>query len=161
MSVNLRPSTKEITYQIRQFYESLRVEGIKCRIASILKTYDTHDFYGDLHERDTHEEYFDTYVTFDTAPTVQTLRSLGWYQSDQEDLPVIAHIPLLYESSLTGEITRFAPSIDDKLWFWTDGYVKDEHVYLIKELKGVGYPVVTYYVAKLVPYRSQKGADDP
>lgn len=159
MTMNLRPTPKEIKYERVQFYESLQVQGIPCTISSLKKSPDTHDFYGDLstsNDIETHEESFNTRITFDTAPTIQTLRGLGWYQSDQEGLPIIAHIPLIYEKC--GKLTEFSPSIDDRISLTSnpdnDPLAPEDHQsYLIKDLKGMGFPSVIYYVAKIAPDR--------
>lgn len=160
MSKNLRPSPREVRYERVQFYESLKVQGIPCTISSLKKSEDTHDFYGDLlapGDAQTHEDSFRTMITFETMPSVQTLRSYGWYQDDSEGLPVVAHIPLIYESSDSKELTEFAPSIDDRIVLTSNPNdrlaVEDKQSYLIKDLKGVGFPSVIYYVAKITPDR--------
>lgn len=158
---NLRPSPTEVKYQRLQFYESLSVQGIPCTLRSLKKVPESHDFYSDLVPdiATSHEDEFHTMITFDNSPSVQTLRGLGWYQDDSDGLPIIAHIPLLYMDESTGELTEFRPSIDDIVYVEsnTDGdevlSYRDHQEYLIQELKGMGFPNVIYYVAKLTPNR--------
>ena len=161
---NLRHSPREIRYQREQFYESLQVQGIPCLISSIKDPDTSHDFYGDVVETGApFETAFDTKITFETTPTVYTLKSLGWYQDNSQGLPIIAHIPVLYEKTViidgvsTRQLTEFTPSIDDKILLTSnpeDTLVDpDTQEYLIKELQGSGFPSVIYYIAKVVPYR--------
>jgi len=157
--MNYRPTDKEVRYQREQFYESLRVQGIPAKIYSIKPHEDSHDFYGDIDERSNpYVSGFDTLITYDVLPTIQTLRNLGWYQ-EQEDLPIIAHIPLLYEDTLNG-LTEFRPKIDDKIELISNPLDEDincdKQFYLIKKLKGVGFPHTIYYIANIVPYRRNR-----
>lgn len=153
---NYRPTSKEVRYQREQFYESLRVQGIPAILYSIKPGEDSRDFYGDVDERSNpYREGFNTLITYDSLPTIQTLRSLGWYQ-EQEDLPIIAHIPLLYEDSTTKELTEFKPKIDDLIELQSNPYDEEDsdvQCYQIKKLKGAGFPSTIYYIANVVPYR--------
>lgn len=157
--MNYRPTDKEVSYQRKQFYESLRLQGIPATIYSIKPCVDSHDFYGDIDERSRpYEEGFNTLITYDVLPTIKTLRSLGWY-NENEDLPIIAHIPMVYEDTENGNLTEFKPKIDDKIKLVSnpnDPEDADTRMYLIKKLKGVGFPSVIYYIANVVPYRRNR-----
>jgi hypothetical protein len=118
-----------------------------------------YDFYNDISEEvgasSPYDVSFNTMITFDTAPTIKTLKSLGWYQELREGLPIIAHIPVLYKNGET--LTPFTPSVDDKITLTSNPsdpmIVSSTQDYLIKDLQGAGFPSVIYYIAKVVPYR--------
>lgn len=160
---NFRPTEREVRYQREQFYESLRVQGIPAILYSIKPGEDSFDFYGDVDERaQPYRKGFKTLITYDVLPTIKTLRSLGWYH-EQEDLPIIAHIPLLYENAETKELTEFRPKIDDMIELESNPYdtgeENDTRQYQIKKLKGVGFPSTIYYIANVVPYRRNFSED--
>lgn len=160
---NYRLTNKEVSFQRKQFYESLRVQGIPAILYSIKPGEDSIDFYGDVDEKaHPYHKGFQTHITYDNLPTIQTLRSLGWYH-EEEDLPVIAHIPLLYEDTDNGNLTEFKPKINDLVVLQSNPYDdskdNDHMCYLIKKLKGSGFPSTIYYIANLVPYRRNSDED--
>lgn len=153
----MRMSVLELTYQRQQFYESQALNGVLCTVHTIGGTHEeTHDFYGDVSDEITsYSSKFTTYITFDTHPTIKTLKSLGWY-IDNNTLPILAYIPVIYGDDQNRK--QYTPQIDDRIILPADrtlyqDVVRDEESFLIKKLVGQGYPDVVYYVANLVPYR--------
>jgi len=156
-------SPSELLYQRQNFYESQRLNGVYCRIETIKKTNENeevYDLYNDIQkDEDAYDYSFRTYITFDTTPTIKTLKSLGWY-IDNDTLPVIAYIPLIYIDD-TETIQEYAPSIDDKIILPSNktlgnDILSDEESFIIKKLVGRGYPDTTYYVANLVHHRRDR-----
>jgi len=153
----MRMSAVELAYQRQQFYESQSLNGVLCMVHTIGGTHEeTHDFYGDVSDEITsYSNKFATYITFDTHPTIKTLKSLGWY-IDNTTLPVLAYIPVIYGDALNRK--QYTPQIDDRIVLPADcnlyhDIIRDEESFLIKKMVGQGYPDVVYYVANLVPYR--------
>lgn len=153
----MRMSALELAYQRQQFYESQALNGVLCMVHTIGGTHEeTHDFYGDVSDDITsYSNKFATYITFDTHPTIKTLKSLGWY-IDNTTLPVLAYIPVIYGDALNRK--QYTPQIDDRIVLPADcnlyhDVIRDEESFLIKKMVGQGYPDVVYYVANLVPYR--------
>lgn len=156
----LRMSASELMYQRRNFYEVQRLNGVCCSIHTIKKTNENeevYDIYNDIQrDENAYDNSFMTYMTFDTTPTIKTLKSLGWY-IDNDTLPVIAYIPLIYQNK-DGQILSYNPSIDDKIVLpsnhtLSSDILADEESFLIKKLVGQGYPDTVYYVANLVHHR--------
>lgn len=153
----LRLSDKELSYQRKSFYESQRLNGVACTINPVIKSHeDSHDFYGDVNPETAYNVGVATYVTFDTNPSVQTLKSLGWYV-DNDSMPILAYIPVYYEDGL--KVSQYTPSVDDKISLpvnstLTGDVLHDVESFLVKKLVGQGYPDVIYYVVNLVPMRT-------
>ena len=152
----LQMTDRETLYQRKQFYETLDVHGLPCEIYSIGTDHEkSHDFYGDLKDDATHGVYIKSRITYETLPTIKTLRSLGWY-IEGEGLPVVAHIPVLYKDD-RGYFSSFKPCIDDRVDVIgnpIDGN-SDTMSFLIKDFIGRGFPNTIYYICKLVPYRRE------
>lgn len=153
----MRMSALELAYQRQQFYESQSLNGVLCTVYTIGGTHEeTHDFYGDVSDDIiSYSNKFSTYITFDTHPTIETLKSLGWY-IDNTTLPVLAYIPVIYGDALSRN--QYTPQIDDRIVLPSNcnlyhDVIRDEESFLIKKMVGQGYPDVVYYVANLVPYR--------
>ena len=153
----MRMSALELAYQRQQFYESQSLNGVLCTVYTIGGTHEeTHDFYGDVSDDIiSYSNKFSTYITFDTHPTIKTLKSLGWY-IDNTTLPILAYIPVIYGDALSHN--QYTPQIDDRITLPSNcnlyhDVIRDEESFLIKKMVGQGYPDVVYYVANLVPYR--------
>lgn len=156
----LRLSQRELDYQRNNFFESQRLNGTYCRVDIIKKVNtneEVYDIYNDIQrDEDAYSGSFYTYITFDTTPTIKTLKSLGWY-IDNDTLPILAYIPILYKDS-SGNVLEYLPSIDDKITLpsnptISNDILSDSDSFLIKKLVGQGYPNIVYYIANLVHHR--------
>lgn len=154
--MGLQISREELMYHRKNFYETQVVKGCKCTIYSIHDDHEeAYDFYNDI--KDTENSYDDsieTYLTYEEAPQIKTLKSLGWYV-ESEALPVLAYIPFIYQDTFGG-YANFSPSIDDRVSIRVNPYddISSTRDFLIKDFKSNGFPSVIYYTCKLVPYRS-------
>lgn len=153
----LQITTKELLYHRKNFYETQRVHGIPCVIKSIGESKeDTHDFYGDVKEDVTYDMEISTFMTYDSAPTIRTLKSLGMYV-EKEDPPVLGFIPVYYVDS-TGQEAVFLPKVDDMIEIDVNlvDHNSSTRKFLVKSFDGKGFPNVIYYVCKIVPHREDK-----
>lgn len=151
----LQVSRDELFYHRQNFYETMRVHGIPCRIHSINDTHESaYDFYNDIKDEElSFDDFIDTYMTYETLPTIKTLKSLGWYV-ENDNLPAVGYIPVLYKDKKE-RFAEFSPNLDDKVILTSNPYDKNssERAFLIKEFIGNGFPSVVYYTCKLVPCR--------
>ena len=156
--MGLQLTKKETLYHRKNFYETMKVHGIRCKIYSIADSKDlAYDFYNDIRETETsYDNFIDTHITYEEHPQIKTLKSLGWY-SDTNQVTPIAYIPVLYMDD-KGDLAEFTPSIDDKITIesniWDEN--KSYNEFLIKEFVGNGFPNTIYYTCKLVPYYKNK-----
>lgn len=152
--MGLQMTPREVAYHRKQFWESLDVHGIPCKIYSIGESYeDSYDFYGDVNDKTPESKFISTRITYDTLPSIKTLRSLGWY-IDGEEFPAVAHIPVLYKDT-ERNFAEFFPKLDDEVVVISnpiDPNSSERH-FLLKDFKGQGFPNVIYYICKLVPKR--------
>ena len=136
-------------------YDNMRIHGIRAKIESIGNSYEaTYDFYNDIEDEETSfDDRIDTWITYDSVPTIKTLKSLGWY-IETEEFPVIAYIPVLYVKR-DGTPADFRPAVDDKVILVSNPIdsMSSERKFLIKDFRGNGFPNTIYYTVKLVPYR--------
>lgn len=158
----LQITVKELLYHRKNFYETQKVHGIPCVIKSIGDNKeDTHDFYGDVNDETTYNKQISSFLTYDGAPTIRTLKSLGMYV-EKEDPPVLAFIPVFYldENELPAE---FLPKVDDIVEIIVNPIdtQRSTRKYLIKSFEGKGFPSVIYYVCKIVPHRIDVDAPLP
>lgn len=148
-------SKKELFYQRKNFAENLKNHGAPCKIYSISDTHEiAYDFYHDIQDEvDSYDQFISTYLTYEELPAIKTLKSLGWYVDDEE-LPAIAYIPVLYQNRY-GKYAEFKPNVDDKVEITVNPYDDNPSMrtFLLKDFKGAGFPSVIYYTAKLVPLR--------
>lgn len=150
----LQITAKELLYHRQNFYETQRVHGIPCIIRSIgANKEDTHDFYGDVNDTTTYQDEIATYMTYDEAPTIRTLKSLGMFV-DKDDPPILGFIPVYYQDA-EGNPATFLPKVDDliEINVSTIDHNPSTRKYLIKYFEGKGFPNVIYYVCNIVPHR--------
>lgn len=160
----LQISEKELMYHRKNFYETMKVHGIPCRISSISSSSVAYDFYQDIESTEnSYKDAIDTLITYEELPTIKTLKSLGWYIEDAE-FPAIAYIPVYYKDKF-GKDASFSPSIDDRIDVIVNPYdrtsIRSERSFLLKDFKGNGFPSTIYYTCKMVPYREDIPAKTP
>lgn len=159
--MSLQLTEKETLYHRKNFYETMKVHGIKCKVYSIAdKHEDAYDFYNDIQETESsYDDFIYTNITYEEHPQIKTLKSLGWY-SDKDQVSPIAYIPVLYKDS-SGTLAEFTPSIDDKIVIESNvfGPNPSTNEFLIKDFLSNGFPNTIYYTCKLVPYFQNNSTD--
>lgn len=126
--------------------ETLRLYGIPAKYYQIATaTSEAYDLYDDVKVKElgTYAEPIDIRVTFEISPSIKTLKSLGWYIKGEENLPIVAYVPLQYE----GTIMKVGK--DDIIEIVGNGYEKSRK-FQIKDFKGQGFPNVVYWACNLV-----------
>jgi hypothetical protein len=134
-----------VEYHRKNFMESLKLYGVDSTYKSITSNQsESYDLYDDIEvsKNATYSDGIPVKVTFEEVPTVKTLKNLGWYTKGDENIPILAHVPVKYEG------TEFSPKKDDMLVIAADGYPSKK--FLIKDFRGQGFPNVIYWVCKLV-----------
>lgn len=145
MSYSFLPENKEVEYQRKTFLESLRLYGVPSKFIPLASSPTvTHDMYDDIETQNpgTYQEPIDVWVSFEENPTIKTLKNLGWYTKGDENIPILAHVPYMYEG------VAFKPEKDDVLQIGLDDY--NAKKFLIKDFRGMGHPHVIYWSCKLV-----------
>lgn len=143
--MSLLPGSKEVEYHRKNFLESLKLYGVPAKYIALSESPTvTHDLYDDIEVQNpgTYKVPVDVFVTFEENPTAKTLKGLGWYTKGDENIPILAHVPIVYEGQ------SFAPEKDDVLEIGVNGYAPKK--FLIKDFRGMGHPNVIYWVCKLV-----------
>lgn len=148
------PNSTEVDYLRKNFMETLKLYGVQAKYHPITSSTETaYDLYDDVQVESTgtYGEPLDVFVTFEEVPNIKTLKALGWYIKSDENLPMLAHVPLTYEGSPV-KVKK-----DDIIEIVGNDYVKSRK-FLIKDFRGHGFPNVVYWVCKLVNLDVNKDA---
>ena len=149
----LTPNISEIKLHRSFFEEKTRLLGIPGKIY-IPKNYESLGYRFDQDKLQLNPP-INLHFIFDSMPSIKTLKNLGWYSEDIQDLPCIAYLPWIYLDKENGK--QVEKDLDVKLYSilsMQDPLSSREKKFIIQNVNGNLYYCINWIV-KCVPFREE------
>lgn len=148
---NLDPSDKEVSLLSNMFLESAKQKGTEVVLSPIDKDNTDRTFQNDPEYAYLEDE--DVNIILDERPDIKTLKSLNWYNEEDDLLPLLAYLSV---KDIDEEYREVLKGAKVKVPFKLVGSDMVQK-YIIEEVKFSKYYV---WVCKLVPDREEPPFED-